>query len=309
MLAFSEAGRETILKVGVYGASGEGKTYLGCTAPDPVILLFEKQGFATIRLWAKQNRRPIPPTLLLRNQEEFDVVMRALAKDKERPIARAYVELNKLREGDPTLWLDEATMKQAIGSLPYQIPKWCVVDSATELAYAIERGIHAEAPPQLGKDGLPAPSMRHSNTLADRFTLAVKRIRDLDMNVLVLALRDDREKGEGEEKTMETTPDLPMRKMPRVLISTLNALGLLRRERVEVQKEGAEDGESELVVKRVVRFAPLPSYVRGKPYGDLGVEEPDVSTWIQKLEAASAVEEDTSQEPQQNPKKTTKKER
>lgn len=32
MLAFSEAGRETILKVGVYGASGEGKTYLGCTA-------------------------------------------------------------------------------------------------------------------------------------------------------------------------------------------------------------------------------------------------------------------------------------
>lgn len=266
------------LKLVVYGHSGIGKTRLGCTAPKPLIVLFERQGAATIELYCREHGIAPHPTIHVETWDELAEVMRALARTLS--IAAVYRALNAHRVANkhPDA-LDEKRLAAAIESLPYDRPEWLVVDSATEAGELMEARVKHDAPPKLGADGLPAPSMRHAVVVMERFRAFLKAMRDLPLSVLFLALRDDRDGTETADRV--TRVRMPFKSMGEDLMRTTNAVGVMSRERVEVGR--TEKDEPIVELRRVVRFAPLPSWAMGKPLGSLGVEEPDVGAWIAKL--------------------------
>lgn len=272
------------LKLVVYGHSGIGKTRLGCTAPKPLIVLFERQGAATIELYCREHGLAPHPTIHVETWDELLEVMRALSRTLSIAVVYRALNAKRAEEGHPEA-LTDAQLEAAIQALPYDRPEWLVVDSATEAGELMEAAVKRDAPPPKGKDGLPAPSMRHAVTIMDRFRAFLKGMRDLPLSVLFLALRDDRDGTETADRV--TRVRMPFKSMGEDLMRTTNAVGVMSREQVEVGR--SEKDEPIVELRRMVRFAPLPSWAMGKEFGSLSVEEPDVGAWVAKL-ATSAPE-------------------
>lgn len=265
---------ERLWKVLCYGESGVGKTHLGVTAPDPVILLAERQGFETVRDAAHMLGKPTPPTFWMRNLQDFRTAIQVLQNDPA-PLATLVQRL----AGDAT----EEEVDAEMESLPYVRPKTVVIDSCTEVFQLIWDNLLEQAPPKTAKDGLPDTSMRHWSAMRDRASGLIRTCRDLPYHVLFLALLDDREQGEAEQKTRIVQPQAPMRAIPSMLVAACNAAGVVRRDRVTVADENDPSGRR-IEVRRSVRFL-CPSFVLAKPLHPLAPEEvPDVSDWFRRLE-------------------------
>lgn len=281
-----------LFKLLVYGESGVGKTHLGVTAPDPVILLAERQGFETIRDAAQMLGKPVPPSFWIRSRDDFADAIRALQSESEplpAMVARAMKD-------------DPEAAEKTIAELPYTKPKTVVIDSMTEIFQLLWDHMLEQAPPKTAKDGLPEVGKRHWGTMRDRAQAMIRTVRDLPYNVLFLALLDDREVGEDEQKERVVQPQAPMRAIPSMMVAAVNAAGVAKRDRLT--RMDPATGDRVVEIRRYVQFL-CPSFVLAKPIIGLdGDEEPDVSAWLAKLD--THVEE---RQAQSNGKKEAAKKR
>jgi len=272
---------ETELKVTVYGDSGLGKTHLGVTPPDPLILLAERQGMATIRRAAALLKKPVPPTFHIANMEQLSIVQRVLANNDDDPCVEIVKRLGRARGAS------KEEVKQELSDLAYPKPKTIVVDSATEMADLIRDDMEQAAGVKLDDDGLPYMPQNRWGIWKDRFRTLIRAFRDLPYHVLLIALQVEVEFGKGEERILKIMPDTPMKKMPRELMQKVNAVGMIRR--VVVVDERDDSGKpTKTRVKRVVSFS-APTNVMAKSFGRLSGDcEPDFTDWLRVIDAEHA---------------------
>jgi hypothetical protein len=259
---------ENYLKVLTYGRSGTGKTTLGVTAPQPLILLSERQGYRAVKDAAKRLGVPVPPTIWIETLEDLRVAVSTLQSDLEHPIPTIMRRL--LGEGAAS----------AIESLPYARPRTVVFDSMSDIFRLISEDIERTAGRKLGKDGLEAKPERYWGVLRDRGEKLIRATRDLPYHVLYLALLDDRTIGEGEEQSRVVGPECPMRALPTALVAATNMTGIASIKERAVKDEA---GKVTYEYQHFVRFAG-PSWMATKPLRPLGdVEPPHFGAWLERV--------------------------
>lgn len=280
--------------VTLYGPSGTGKTTMATTAPKPVVLLLEPQGWESIRDAAK-GKAPVP-TFSITNVEELREAVRILLTSKE-PL----VDLVKAHTSDPEV------LKAALESLPYATPETVVIDSATEALKKVVDGIEHEAKPRIGKDGLPVRSESAWGAIGDRGERLLRAFRDLTtrgFHVLLLAQLDDSEKGKDDEKRRVCAPAAPMQKLQRAFSYVSNAVGITQRERRMVARRDKNGGElpPEEQIVWSVRFTGPDWMMLKLVHGLRPIETQNFSAWIKRIDkhdktTASAATAETSNEP------------
>lgn len=288
MLFLNETKNEEWVKCLVYGKSGTGKTTLGCTAPKPVFLLSERQGWDSIRKAAKALRVPTPPTFLIQTSKDLNDAVRALnSKDPLETLVKILVwndeERTAIAEGrkpdkDKASRLADAMIK----ALPYTHPETIVPDSITDMFRLESDAIDEISPPKVGKDGLPVKAERYWSALRERCERLVRRFRDLPFHVLYLALLDDRTVGEDDQKTRQVGPDAPMRALPGAVMQCTNMVGIMSVS-LKLVAPTKENRDPQAVIKHWVRFTG-PDWMMTKPNRPLrDVEVPNFSAWIHTL--------------------------
>lgn len=249
------------LKAMVYGKSGTGKTSFGVSAPNPLILLSERQGVPHIRAAAIRLGIATPATvsawvakhvLVMEELEDYRCVVKALHGDRTKPFA----------------------VRNGADDVVFQLDVWpdsIVLDSVTDVCEMISLEIREQSPPKTGKDGLPVDSERYWNVLLDRAQKLIRAFRDVDANVLFLCLQDDRTTGEGDDAVRWVGPQLPMRKLPGALMAAVNVVGITYR---QMKASVAEYG-----IRTVG-----PSYVDAKPFPPLLPHEvTDFASWCKRI--------------------------
>ncbi len=146
--------REFYVKLLIYGDPGAGKTYLGCTAPKPLILLTEPNvSDSTIKM-ARLNRGTDPDIWDLETWKD----------------------------------LEDAYTYLAEGNHPY---KTVVLDSLTDLVQRIKRAVldaSVQRRPNRDPDVLEQGDW---NKVQEKLTYIIRRYRDLPMHVVMTALSMD----------------------------------------------------------------------------------------------------------------------
>lgn len=261
---------EKYVNAAFYGKSGTGKTSIGVTAPKPLILLSERQGIVHVKQAAKRLGKPVPPVAFMQSFNDYRNVLNALRGDKAQPF-RVYQQ--------------RTTEKGVERDCVFELEEWpetVVVDSLTDCGRLCVEEIRRQSPPQKGKDGLPTDSQRFWNVLGDRMKNLILGFRDAPVHSVFLALADDREVGEDDDKHRQCSPDLPMRRLADVLSSAVNAIGYTYRKTVrEPNKTTAR------IVYGVMTTGP--EYMTLKPYRPLrDIELPDFSHWVNVINGSIA---------------------
>jgi hypothetical protein len=251
--------RTKIYNFGLYGDSGSGKTSLAATAPDPVFLLSERQGFESVRSACERMKRPLPPVFLISTRDDLARAVKALQSAK--PIEELCATFGSR---------DDA--KQ----FAYAVPKTVVLDSLTDMMQMIWDHMIEVAPPKNAKDGLP-DMMRYWVPMKERGLNVIRMFRDLPFHTVYLCLKEDKEIGEGDDKQRVIQPMMPMRGMASMLSAACNAVGMVRIQRVHAK-------EKEMDLRRWVQFA-APDNTLVKPLRPLADKEGvNMTAWIAKLD-------------------------
>lgn len=272
--------RAPAYKVAIYGPPGTGKTHMGATAPDPVILLLEKQGFETVRTAAKMTGRPMPPVFWIRNADQLRRARAILASSDAEPLVAMMRDETLLTPADVLAFnLDRDAL---IASLPYKRPRTVVVDSITEACEMIAGEVDAHGGTET-KDGLTYRKLRAWGPIADKCTGLIRAFRDLPFHVLFLALIVEDNLGSDDEPDVHHRPALPGRKLWKILIGSVNACGLARL-RYVVEEDGEEGKKAARRAQRFVQFI-TPDHIASKVASPLRAIEPaDASAWFAALE-------------------------
>lgn len=201
---------EVFIKLGVMGESGSGKTWLGITAPKPLVLVWERQAVAAIRAGCAERGIPVPVMLLIETVADAGNVIRAMHGDRTKPFV---------------VW-DRKTREKVL-----ELPEWpltLVIDSITDAA-AMQRGeLLKEAPPARGDSGLPDESFAHRRILKDRIIQLIRAFRNVPAHVVFLALRNDKDTYKNKRKVgVRWLPDLPDKELPSRLMQAVNAFGVM----------------------------------------------------------------------------------
>jgi hypothetical protein len=269
----------------IYGATGSGKTALGVSAPQPLILLSERQGYETVRDHSARLGVPMPPTFWIQNRSDLATAMQVLQSEHNEPILKL---IDKLAPGMTPAMLDSVR-----ATLPYVKPRTVVFDSLTDIMQLVWDGIVEQSPLKPAKDGLPDTTMRHWGAMATRARSFLRMARDLPYHVVMLALLDDREI-EGER---HVGPSLPMRSLPALAGAACNAIGVAR---VTVKREQGK----ETTLLHSVQFAG-PDNMITKPLRPLrDVETANVSDWITRCEPIVAESPNAAFAETPNPKES-----
>ena len=272
---------EEYVKATLYGRSGAGKTTLGCTAPRPLILLSERQGYRSVKDAARRLGIPLPPTIWIQSLSDLMHVLRALQTDHDTPIATALRRVFRDAKDEAGQPVDVEAM---IAGLPYLKPDSVIQDSVTEMFSLISDDIERIAGKKVGRDGLEAKPERYWGVLRDRSEAMIRAFRDLPYHVFFLALMKDATIGEGEEQTRVVEPAAPMKALPGALAAAVNLVGLVSVAQEPVKVTGP-DGESQVAYeyRRWVRFAG-PQWMLLKSMEPLGTNEPpDIAAWLDRI--------------------------
>lgn len=255
---------QTFIKALIYGDPGTGKTNFGVSAPNPLILLSERQALANIREAARRTGRPVPNALYMSSLEDYRDIMFAL------------------KACGPGETLEVKENGKVILSMPY--PETIVIDSLTDVGELAKADVERIAPPTNGKDGLPNWSMRHWGTLGTKMSSLILAFRNLPTHVIFLCLKIDTEIGEGDEKSRIVGPSLPMKKLSGTVAAAVNVIGITNRRTVkkEVTKEdGAKGVETETVYEV---YTTGPDHAVTKPYRPLkDCEVPNFADWVTRI--------------------------
>lgn len=249
----------------IYGRTGTGKSSLGVTAPDPLILLGETQGFESVRDAAVRLGKPTPPTFHVKHADELRSILLRLMEDDETPIRS----------------IDRYYDPESEYAPPYERPRTIVLDSITEFMELLCDEIDEQSPPRIAKDGLPERSRRFWGELSKRSGRLLRTLRDLPYNVVLLARLMDKEIGEGNAKARIVAPALPMNKMPEEVAAVTNGVGL-------AFKLAKPKAKSDTEFTYNVRFAGPDHFMLKalRPLKD--IEPADLSDWFERLDTAHA---------------------
>lgn len=269
MMRLDDREDEDHFKALIYGPPGTGKTGFGVSAPEPLILLSERQGMPHVRDAARRLGRPVPPVLFMQTLEDYRAVLRTLRAPKAADGSFKVVG----KDGAELL------------SLP-RWPKTIVIDSLTDACRLVDEEVKRDAPPSKASDGLEKVTERHWAALRDRCEKLIRAFRDAPAHVLFLAHLDDRMMGEGDEAQRWVGPTLMMRALPSFVIGCVNVAAITTRtlgKRVDV-KEGEEQPD------RPIEFGLVtvgPGFFQLKPYRPLRDKEiPDFTDWIRRVRQA-----------------------
>ena len=275
MKKLHEDDAESYVKALVYGQPGTGKTSFGVTAPKPLILLSERQGYTHVKQAAARLGRAVPPVLLIERAEDLRNVARGVHSASKSGATELVVH-------------DDSGTEVYRGPMPETL----VVDSITDAFRLLDEEIKRDAPPKKGVDGLDVVSERYWNTLQDRGEKIIRGFRNLPCHVLFLALQDDKTVGEGDAAERIVAPSLPMRRMPSMLAAAVNVVGITTRA-IRPPREGKKEQARVVFAVRTVG----PSYYMLKPCRPLrDVEVPDFSSWVARLADMSLLAPDTGLE-------------
>lgn len=260
----------------IYGASGTGKTTLATTAPKPVVLLLEPQGWESIRDAAPAGGSPVP-TFAISTIEQLRQAILVLHTSRE-PLA------DLVRKLVP----DASLHEQAIASLPYLAPETVVIDSVSEALRLVIDGIEKEAPPRVASDGLPERSERAWGAIGERGERLLRSLRDLTArgyHVLLLAQLDDSEKGKGDDKRRVCAPVAPMQRLQRGFAYVSNAVGITQRDRKLVARrdKDGKDAQPEEQVTWSVRFSGPDWMMLKTVHGLRAIETQNVTSWLKRI--------------------------
>ncbi len=223
--------KDPLYKVTIYSEPGLGKTHIGATAPDPLILLFERHGMETVRTASKLQGRPMPPVIWVRDIRQLQRIQKVLAASPE-PLPALMRDEDVIDEG--ALMEAGLTREDLVAALPYTKPKTIVMDSVTEACEMLAAHIDEHGGKET-KDGLTYRKLRAWGPIAEKCTRLIRAFRDLPYHVLFLALVEERNLGSEDHPEIHTRPDLPGRTLWKKLMAACNAVGLLcrRRKRLE----------------------------------------------------------------------------
>lgn len=256
------------LKALVYGKPGSGKTNIGVSAPNPLILLNEQQALQNIKSAAKRLGRPVPATLAVESLDDYRAVVTAFKGDRNKPF--------QVLDGHGKVALEMATWPESV-----------VMDSVSEAMELVSEEIRRQSPPKIGKDGLPVDSERYWNVLKDRGSKLIRAYRDLPVHVLFLALLSDKETGEGEEKSRWVGPLMPMKALPTVLMAAVNVVGITYRKRGDEVVEVGKKADGKPILDRPMVYGIATTgydYMELKPYPPLRpYEVTDFSSWVRRV--------------------------
>lgn len=219
--------KDPLYKVTVYSEPGLGKTHIGATAPDPLILLFERHGMETVRTASKLQGRPMPPVIWVRNIRQLQRIQKVLAASAE-PLPALMRDEEVIDEG--ALMEAGLTREDLVNALPYTRPKTIVMDSVTEACEMLAAHIDEHGGKET-KDGLTYRKLRAWGPIAEKCTRLIRAFRDLPYHVLFLALVEERNLGNEDHPDVHIRPDLPGRTLWKKLVAACNAVGLLVRKR------------------------------------------------------------------------------
>lgn len=257
---------ERLLKALIYGNPGTGKTSIGVTAPEPLILLSERQGMTHIRHAAARLGIPTPRTLLMRTAQDYRDVLRTL----RMPAAKDFVVRD--RDGNE------------IVRFPGWWPKTCVVDSITDAMKIFAEEVQQQSPPKNGKDGLPVLPERYWGVLIDRCEKFVRLFRDLPMHTLFLALlADDRKEDDDDEESAKVGPQLATKGLRGAASAAVNVVGVTYRRVKRAKNDEIERRDGQVVYEfGVLTYGP--GYMVTKPLRPLRDREvPDFGNWIGRV--------------------------
>ena len=260
---------ERYVKACIYGPPGTGKTSFGVTAPKPLIALTERQGMSHVRKAAARLGVPVPQTLFIETANDLRNLTRALHGDRKQPFA-VYES-----HGD-------GEKKERIKVHEGEWPETIVLDSATDACRLLIDEIRRQSPPTIGKDGLPVDSQRFWNVLIMRAQAMILAIRDLPLHAVFLALADDRESGDDDNKIRSLKPQMATKQLSHTLAAAVNVVGFTYRttRRGEAKANGGR--EENRIEYGVVTTGP--EYMTTKPYRPLRDREvPDFSYWIRVI--------------------------
>jgi len=263
---------EAFLKFLVYGKSGTGKTSLGVTAPKPMFLLSERQGYRSVRKAARRLGVPVPPTVYCETLDDLRNALRVLRVGGDNAIPRVLREV--LGEGEE--------LDKALSELPYTEPQTIVGDSLTDFYRLVhEDVIQSLGFPKSTKDGQEIRHDRYWDLLRSRSEGLMYTFRDLPYHALMLCLLDDRMLGKkDEEKQRWVGPDTPMRNLAPRLVAITNACGMTMKQSIPKAVSG-DQVEYDQAYK--VRFVAA-DFVVTKCIEPLEeVEVPDFSDWVMRI--------------------------
>lgn len=202
---------ENHLKIGIMGDSGSGKTWLGSTAPEPLILIWERQAKAALEASCAVRGLPRPMMVLIEKIADCGNILRAMHADREQPF--------RIRH-------------RKTGEVLLELPRWpqtLVIDSITDACAMMRAELLKEAPPQKDADsGLPDESYAHRRTLVDRCTNLIRAFRNAPAHVVFLALKDEwKVYRNRKEVGRRWSADLPDKKLPPSLMAACNMFGVM----------------------------------------------------------------------------------
>lgn len=261
---------EVYLKACIYGPPGTGKTSFGTSAPKPLIALTELQGMTHVRQAAQRLGVPVPQSLFIEHANDLRNLVRALHGDRTKPF-RVY-EMHETQDGK----------KEKICVHEAEWPETLVLDSATDACRLLIEEIRAQSPMKAGSDGLPVDSQRFWGVLIQRATSMILSIRDLPMNVVFLALADDKEKGDDDNKVRSVTPRMATRDLSVTLAAAVNVVGYTYRRTFRAETKAGAKPEDQ--PQRAIQYSVMttgPEYMTTKPYRPLRDNEvPDFTYWL-----------------------------
>ncbi len=231
----------------LFGKSGAGKTRLGATAPNPIVLLTEANGLATLR-----------------------------RANPDAGVVEAYAPS---KYGLTTSYEVVAQFMQAAhaGEFAAAGYRTVVVDSGTEVQRILRDQILREKG-QLQNAGYQF-TQQDWGMLTERMRRFARSVRDLPYHVVFLALSQEKQDEDGVE---HVAPSFEGQKLPNEIAQFFSAVGYAYKRRAKVVVEGQAEQE---VTKHAVLFQGATKYLV-KPCDPLAdVEVCDVSNWIERITA------------------------
>lgn len=263
MLLLDPTAEEPHVNAAVYGHSGTGKTSFGVSAPKPLILLSERQGFLHVQQAAHRQGKDVPPVIFMQDVDDYRNVARALRASKAEP----FRVFSRGENNEKTLAFEG------------EWPETVVFDSLSDFGRLLVEEIRAQSPPKIGNDGLPSDSMRFWGVLVDRFKNMILAYRDAPVHTVFLCLADDRDVGDENDRRRQLGPSLNTRKLPDELAAACNVVAYTYRKQRKVKGKPVE-----------LEFGLMtagPEYMLLKPYRPLRDREvPDFSYWVDAIRGA-----------------------
>ncbi len=252
---------EKHVKACIYGPPGTGKTSFGVSSPKPLIAITERQAMVHINEAVSRTGVPMPQVFFMETADDLRNLVRSLHGDQSKP----FKILEK--HGNEKICVHEG-----------EWPETLVLDSATDACRLLVEEIRRQAPPQRGKDGLPVDSQRFWGVLIDRASTMITAIRDLPVHAVFLALADDRETGDEDNKVRSLKPMMASRGISLTLAAAVNVVGYTYRK----TKRGAP-GEEHRLEYGVMTTGP--EYMLTKPFRPLrDVEVPNFGYWVRVVQ-------------------------